>query len=153
MANIEETLAHLTDADRARFHEAIGKVGTAFAAKTGIEVDPATIAGLGTIRDYVLSGGEYPLDLAQSISDLKQDTDISNQLIAAQVEKAEISRIQTDTANMSPADKIAYARAHGLDRPRDDTSPSNMSRNEHDAVLAGLSPQQRINYARRHGLI
>lgn len=153
MANIEETLAHLTDADRARFHEAIGRVGTAFAAQTGIEVDPATIAGLGTIRDHVLTGGEYPLDLAESIAALRKDTDVSNQLIAKQVEKAEISRIQTDTANMSPADKIAYARANGLDRPRDDTSPSNMTRNEHDAVLASLSPSQRISYARRHGLI
>ncbi|QFT80907.1 hypothetical protein FIU89_09830 [Roseovarius sp. THAF27] len=151
MANIEDTLAHLGEEDRQRFTDAIGKVGKAFQMKTGIDVDPKTIAGLATIRDHVLTGGEYPLGLAESIEALKRDTDVSNALIAAEIERAEVSKINEDIANLRPQQRINYARANGLDRPRTDTT-SSMTRNEHDTVLASLSPQQRINYARKHGL-
>lgn len=153
MTNIEDTLNYLGEEDRERFHKAIGEVGSAFEAKTGIEVDPQAVAGLSTIRDHVLSGGEYPLDLAASIKELKGDTNVSNALVAAEVERAEVSKIKSDTANMSARQKLNYARANGLDRAREDTSHSSMTRADHDSVLADLSPVQRMNYARRHGLL
>lgn len=150
--NIEELLTHMEDSDRANFMTAVGQIGSAFAARTTIEVDPQTIAALPQVRDHVLSGGEVELDLVAAIDALKEEPSISNKLIAAEVKAAEVSKIQADTANMSPADKITYARERGLDRPRADTAAS-MTANEHTAVLASLSPVQRMNYARRHGLV
>ena len=73
-------------------------------------------------------------------------------MIKAEVKAAEITKIQSDTANMSRTERMNYARERSLDRPRDDVA-STMTMNEHATVLAGLSPQQRLNYARRHGLV
>lgn len=150
--SIETILAEMSDDDRARFTSAISQIGSAFAARTTVEVDPAAIAGLPQIRDHVLTGGEIELDIAAAIEELKNEPSISNKLIAAEVKAAEFQKIADDTRNMSPADKITYARERGLDRPRSDTA-STMTRNEHEAVLAQLSPQQRMNYARKHGLV
>lgn len=152
MSNIEELLPHLSDDDRANFMKAVGSIGAAFAARTTIEVDPGVIAALPQVRDHVLSGGDVELDLSAAIDALKEEPSISNKLIAAEVKAAEVSKIQADTANMSRADRLNYARERGLDRPRDDVA-STMTMNEHQAVLASLSPQQRMNYARRHGLV
>lgn len=152
MSNIEEILPHLSDEDRANFIRAVGSIGSAFAARTTIEVEPQTIAALPQVRDHVLSGGEIALDLSAAIDALKEEPSISNQLIKAEVKAAEITKIQRDTANMSRVDKMNYARANGLDRARDDVA-SAMTMNEHQAVLASLSPVQRMNYARRHGLV
>jgi len=152
MSNIEELLPHLSDDDRTNFIRAVGQIGSAFAARTTIEVDPQTIAALPQVRDHVLSGGEIALDLSAALDVLKNEPSISNQLIKAEVEAAEVTKIQNDTANMSRMEKMNYARANGLDRPRADTTAS-MTMNEHAAVLASLSPQQRMNYARRHGLV
>jgi hypothetical protein len=147
--NIEELLTHMKDSDRANFIRAVGSIGSAFAARTTIEVDPQMIAALPQVRDHVLCGVE--LDLSAALEALREEPSISNKLIAAEVKAAEVSKIQSDTLNMSRADRLNYARANGLDRPRADTTAS-MTMNEHQAVLASLSPQQRMNYARRHGL-
>ena len=152
MSNIESLLPHLCEDDRANFMRAVGQIGAAFAARTTIEVDPGVIAALPQVRDHVLSGGDVELDMSAALDALKEEPTISNQLIAAEVKAAEVSKIQADTANMSPANKITYARERGLDRPRADTTDS-MTANEHAAVLASLSPVQRMNYARRHGLV
>lgn len=149
--SIEVLLPHLNEDDRTNFIKAVGSIGAAFAARTSIEVYPQVIAALPQVRDHVLSGGDIELDLSASLDALKDEPSISNQLIAAEVKAAEVSKIRSDTANMSPADKITYARERGLDRPRDDVVDT-MTINEHAVVLAGLSPQQRMNYARRHGL-
>lgn len=151
MSNIEELLPHLSEDDRANFMKAVGSIGAAFAARTTIEVDPGVIAALPQVRDHVLSGGDIELDLSSAITTLKEEPSISNQLIAAEVKAAEISKITEDTAHMSRQERINYARANGLDRPRADVA-STMTMNEHAAVLASLSPQQRMNYARRHGI-
>lgn len=150
--NIEELLTHMEDSDRANFMRAVGQIGSAFAARTTIEVDPQVIAALPQVRDHVLSGGDVELDLSAALDALKDEPSISNQLIAAEVKAAEVSKIQSDTANMSRTEKMNYARERGLDRPRSDVA-STMTMNEHQAVLASLSPQQRMNYARRHGLV
>ena len=119
-------------------------------AQTTIEVDPQVIAALPQVRDHVLSDME--LDLAAALAALKEEPSISNRLIKAEVKAAEITKIQSDTANMSRTERMNYARERSLDRPRDDVA-STMTMNEHATVLAGLSPQQRLNYARRHGLV
>lgn len=152
MSNIESLLPHLSDDDRTNFLKAVASIGAAFAARTTIEVDPQVIAELQQVRDHVLTGGDIELDLPAALEALKAEPSIANQLIAAEVKAAEVSKIQSDTANMSRADKINYARERGLDRPREDVS-STMTMNEHAAVLANLSPIQRMNYARRHGLV
>lgn len=151
MSTIEELLPHLSDEDRANFMTAVGQIGAAFAARTTIEVDPAMIANLQSVREHVLSGGDITLDIEAAIAALKDEPSISNKMIAAEVKAAELSRIQSDTATMSPQERINYARERGLDRPRQDVI-SNMTMNEHQAVLATLSPQQRLNYARRYGI-
>lgn len=150
--NIEELLTHMEDEDRANFMKAVGSIGAAFAARTTIEVDPGVIANLPQVRDHVLSGGDVELDLFGALDTLKDEPTISNKLIAAEVKAADVSRIQSDTANMSRIERMNYARERGLDRPRVDAAES-MTMSEHQAVLAGLSPQQRMNYARRHGLV
>ena len=150
MSNIEELLPHLSDDDRTNFMRAVGQIGAAFAARTTIEVDPQVIAALPQVRDHVLSDME--LDLAAALAALKEEPSISNRLIKAEVKAAEITKIQSDTANMSRTERMNYARERSLDRPRDDVA-STMTMNEHAPVLAGLSPQQRLNYARRHGLV
>lgn len=152
MSKIENILPHLSDEDRANFMNAVGQIGSAFAARTTIEVDPQVIAALPQVRDHVLSGGDVELDLSAALDALKIEPAISNQLIAAEVKAAEVSKIQSDTANMSRTERMNYARERGLDRPRNDVA-STMTMNEHQAVLASLSPQQRMNYARRHGLV
>ncbi|WP_333848266.1 hypothetical protein [Phaeobacter italicus] len=152
MSNIESLLPHLGEDDRANFMKAVGSIGAAFAARTTIEADPQVIAALPQVRDHVLSGGGVELDMSAALDALKEEPSISNQLIAAEVKVAEVSKIQSDTANMSRIEKMNYARERGLDRPRDDVA-STMTMNEHAAVLAGLSPVQRMNYARRHGLV
>lgn len=151
MSNIEELLPNLNDEDRANFMRAVGSIGAAFAARTTIEVDPAMIANLQSVREHVLSGGDITLDIEAAMAALKDEPSISNKLIAAEVKEAELAQIQSDTSTMSRQEKMNYARERGLDRPRSDVA-SNMTLNEHQAVLAGLSPQQRLNYARRHGL-
>lgn len=152
MSNIEELLPHLCEDDRANFMRAVGQIGAAFAARTTIEVDPGVIAALPQVRDHVLSGGDVELDMSAALDALKEEPSISNQLIAAEVRAAEVSKIKEDTAHMSRAQRMEYARERGLTKPRDDVA-STMTMNEHAAVLAGLSPQQRMNYARRHGLV
>ncbi|MBY6054957.1 hypothetical protein [Leisingera daeponensis] len=152
MSNIEELLPHLCEDDRANFMKAVDAIGKAFAARTSIEADPQLIANLPQVREHVLTGGEIVLDLSAALDALAGDPSISNQLIAAEVKAAEVSKIKEDTANMSRAAKMNYARERGLDRPRDDVA-STMTINEHAAVLAGLSPVQRMVYARRHGLV
>ena len=152
MSNIEEILPHLSDEDRANFIRAVGSIGSAFATRTTIEVDPQVVAALPQVRDHVLSGGEIALDLSAAIDALKEEPSISNQLIKAEVKAAEVTKIQNDTANMSRTERMNYARERGLDRPRDDVAGT-MTMNEHQAVLASLSPVQRMNYARRHGLV
>ena len=148
---IENILTHLDDEDRERFTQAVSAIGKAFEAQTSVAVEPESIVGLNAVRDHVLTGGQIELNIAAAIEELQDDPKVSNALIAAQVRVAEANKIASDTANMSPQQKLNYARANGLDKPRPDTI-SSMTRNEHDAVLAGLSPQQRMNYARRHGL-
>ena|SRR6056297_1546850 len=148
---LENILTHLDDEDRARFTQSVSAIGKAFEAQTSVAIEPDSIVGLKAVRDHVLTGGAVELDLAAAIEELESDPKISNKLIAAQVKVAEANKIVSDTANMSPQQKMNYARENGLDKPRPDTT-SSMTRNEHDAVLAGLSPQQRLNYARRHGL-
>ncbi|KZY44793.1 hypothetical protein A3731_10330 [Roseovarius sp. HI0049] len=148
---IEDILTHLDDADRQRFTQAVSAIGKAFEAQTSVAVEPESIVGLNALKDHVLTGGEIDLDIAAAIKELEEDPKVSNALIAAQVKIAEANKIASDTKNMSHQQKLNYARANGLDKPRPDTI-SSMTRNEHDAVLAGLSPQQRMNYARRHGL-
>ncbi|MEX5726674.1 hypothetical protein Ga0609869_000027 [Rhodovulum iodosum] len=148
---IEDILTHLDDEDRERFTQAVSAIGKAFEAQTSVAVQPESIVGLNAVRDYVLTGGEIELDLSAAITELQEDPKVSNALIAAQAKVAEANKIASDTANMSRTERMNYARANGLDKPRPDTT-SSMTRNEHDAVLAGLSPIQRMNYARRHGL-
>jgi len=148
---IEDILTHLDEADRERFTQAVSAIGKAFEAQTSVAVEPESIVGLSAVRDHVLTGGEIELDLSAAITELQEDPKVSNALIAAQVKVAEANQIASDTANMSRTERMNYARANGLDKPRPDTT-SSMTRNEHDAVLAGLSPIQRMNYARRHGL-
>lgn len=148
---IEDILAHLDDEDRQRFTQAVSAIGKAFEAQTSVAVEPESIVGLSAVRDHVLTGGEIELNIAAAIKELEEDPTVSNALIAAQVKVAEANKIASDTKNMSHQQKLNYARANGLDKPRPDTT-SSMTRNEHDAVLAGLSPIQRMNYARRHGL-
>ncbi|WP_020043259.1 hypothetical protein [Salipiger mucosus] len=152
MSTIEELLPHLSEDDRANFTRAVGQIGAAFAARTTIEVDPAMIANLPQVRDHVLSGGDVELDLSAALDGLREEPSISNQLIAAEVKEAEVTKIQSDTANMSRVEKMNYARERGLTKPREDVA-NTMTMNEHAAVLAGLSPVQRMNYARRHGIV
>ncbi|EPX82123.1 hypothetical protein Salmuc_02492 [Salipiger mucosus DSM 16094] len=115
-------------------------------------MDPAMIANLPQVRDHVLSGGDVELDLSAALDGLREEPSISNQLIAAEVKEAEVTKIQSDTANMSRVEKMNYARERGLTKPREDVA-NTMTMNEHAAVLAGLSPVQRMNYARRHGIV
>ncbi|WP_323802609.1 hypothetical protein [Sulfitobacter litoralis] len=148
---IDDFLPYLNDEDRANHLKAIGSIGDAFAYRTSIKVDPQRISNLPAVREHVLSGGAIALDIEAAISSLKNEPSISNALIAAEVEEAEIGKIQSDTATMSRADRLTYARERGLDRPRADVADS-MSLNSHLAILQGLGPQQRIAYARRHGI-
>ncbi len=148
---INGLLPYLSTEDNANYLRAVEDIGSAFLAKTTIGVDPEKIANLPAVRDHVLSGGEIALDLEAAIECLKTDPSISNQLIAAEVEAAEISRIQTDTASMSRQARMTYARERGLTKSRADIA-DNMSLSEHLAILQGLGPQQRIAYARRHGI-
>jgi hypothetical protein len=148
---IEDILTHLDEEDRARFTQAVSAIGKAFEAQTSVAVGPESIVGLNAVRDHVLTGGLIELNIAAAIKELEEDPAVSNALIAAQVKVAEANKIASDTKNMSRTERMNYARANGLDKPRPDTT-SSMTRNEHDAVLAGLSPIQRMNYARRHGL-
>jgi len=152
MSDIESILAHLDEGDRQRFTQSVSDIGKVFEAQTGVAVSPENIVGLSAVRDHVLTGGEIPLDLDAAVSQLKGDPAVSTALIRAQVKTAEANRIANDIDGMSRQQKMTYARANGLDRPRADTT-SSMTRNEHDAVLAQLSPQQRMNYARKHGLV
>ena len=150
MSDINELLPHLSEDDRANHLRAIGDIGDVFAARTTIEVDPDKIANLPAVRDHVLSGGAISLDLEAAIASLKAEPSISAKLIAAEVESTRISQIQYETANLSRADRVTYARERGLDRPRSDVSSMTLS--EHLSVLSSLSPMQRIAYARRHGI-
>jgi len=150
MSDINELLQHLSDGDRAHHLEAIGLIFDAFTELTTIEVDPTLIENLSAVREHVLSGGQIALDIEAATTELKADPSISAKLIAAEVEAAEINKIQTDTASMSRQERMNYAREHGLDRPRSDSS--NMTLSEHLSVLSSLSPMQRIAYARRHGI-
>jgi len=151
MSDINELLPHLDPEDLARFTQSVAGVSDAFAARTAIEVDPALIENLPAVREHVLSGGAIALDLEAAIASLKADPSISAKLIAAEVEAAEINKIQTDTASMSRQERMNYAREHGLDRPRDDVA-AGIRLTEHLSVLSSLSPMQRIAYARRHGI-
>jgi len=151
MSDINELLSHLDSEDLARFTKSVAGVGDAFTELTAIEVDPALIENLPAVREHVLSGGAISLDLEAAIASLKADPSISAKLIAAEVESAEIKKIQTDTAGMSRQAKITYAREHGLDRPRSDVA-AGTTINQHFEILKGLGPQQRMAYARRHGI-
>lgn len=142
---------YLDDTDKENLSRAIKEVGQAFETTTGISVSFDAIMGLQAVREHVLSGGDYPLDLANALAGLRALPEVSNALLKAEVDQAEISKIQSDTATMSRQEKMNYARERGLDRPRTDVT-SNMTINEHQAVLAGLSPNQRMSYARRHGI-
>lgn len=150
MSDINELLPHLSDEYRAHHLKAIGLIFDAFTELTTIEVDPTLIENLSAVREHVLSGGQIALDIEAATTELKADPSISAKLIAAEVEAAEINKIQTDTASMSRQERMNYAREHGLDRPRSDSS--NMTLSEHLSVLSSLSPMQRIAYARRHGI-
>ncbi len=149
--NINDLLPYLNTEDNANYLRAVEDIGSAFLVKTKIEVDPEKIANLPAVRDHVLSSGAIELDIEAAISSLKNEPSISNQLIAAEVEAAEISQIRSDTATMSRADRLSYARERGLTKSRADIA-DNMTLNEHLAVLQSLGPQQRIAYARRHGI-
>ena len=150
--NIESLISQMSAEDQANFTKAISTVAAAFSARNGgIEIDPTAIAATPQIRDHVLSGGEYPLDIEASLEALKKKPTVQTQLIAAEIETARISKINSDIKDMTRPQRMEYAREHGLDRPRRD-SVTSMTANEHQAVLAQLSPQNRINYARRHGL-
>jgi hypothetical protein len=151
MSDINDLLPHLSDKDRANHLKAIGSIGDTFAARTTIEVDPALIENIPAVREHVLSGGAIELDLEAAIASLKAEPSISARLIAAEVESTRISQIQYETANLSRADRLTYARERGLDRPRSDVFNS-MTLSEHLAILKGLGPQQRMAYARRHGI-
>jgi len=150
MSDINELLPHLTDKDRANHLKAIADIKSAFAEYAAVEVCPTLIENLYTVREHVLSGGAIELDMDASISALKEEPSISAKLIAAEVESTRISQIQYETANLSRADRVTYARERGLDRPRSDVSSMTLS--EHLSVLSSLSPMQRIAYARRHGI-
>ncbi|WP_167647628.1 hypothetical protein [Mameliella alba] len=151
--SIRDTLKHLTDGDHANYLKAVDEVGAAFAARNGgITVDPEIIGELPQVREHVLSGGEYPLNLELALSALKEEPSISDELIRAEVKEARLAQIEAATAKMSPQQRISWARENGLDRPREEFRGSNLSMNEHMQVLQGLSPQQRLNYCRRHGL-
>lgn len=151
MSDINELLPHLSDEDRAHHLKAIGLIFDAFTELTTIEVDPTLIENLSAVREHVLSGGQIALDIEAATTELKADPSISAKLIAAEVESTRISQIQYETANLSRADRVTYARERGLDRPRADVADS-MTMNEHLAILKGLGPQQRMAYARRHGI-
>ncbi|WP_132996843.1 hypothetical protein [Sulfitobacter pontiacus] len=151
MSDINELLTHLDPEDLARFTQSVAGVSDAFAARTAIEVDPALIENLPAVREHVLSGGAISLDLEAAIASLRNEPSISAKLIAAEVEAAEINKIQTDTASMSRQERMNYAREHGLDRPRDDVA-AGTTINQHFEILKGLGPQQRMAYARRHGI-
>jgi len=148
--NIDDLLQYLSDEDRANHLKAIGSIGDAFAYRTSIKVDPERISNLPAVREHVLSGGAIALDIEAAISSLKNEPSISNALIAAEVESAENSRIQSEISGMSRQARMTYARERGLDRPRSDVSSLTLS--EHLSVLSSLSPMQRIAYARRHGI-
>tara|TARA_R110002012_G_C11375472_1_gene582625 strand:+ start:132 stop:581 length:450 start_codon:yes stop_codon:yes gene_type:complete len=143
---------YLGDTDKENLSRAIKEVGQAFETTTGITVEFDAIMGLQAVREHVLSGGDYPLDLANAMAGLRALPEVSNALLKAEVEQAKIAQIQSETASMSPMDKITYARERGLTKKRDDLSGSNLSKSEHAQILSTLSPQQRLNYARRHGL-
>ncbi|WP_448328761.1 hypothetical protein [Sulfitobacter sp. M13] len=152
MSDINELLQHLSDEDRANHLKALAAVKSAFAEYTKVEVDnPALIENLPAVREHVLSGGAIELDLEAATASLRNEPSISAKLIAAEVEAAEINKIQTDTASMSRQERMNYAREHGLDRPRGDVA-AGMSLNSHLAILKSLGPQQRMAYARRHGI-
>ena len=151
MSDINELLPHLSDEDRAHHLKAIGLIFDAFTELTTIEVDPTLIENLSAVREHVMSGGQIALDIEAATTELKADPSISAKLIAAEVEAAEINKIQTDTASMSRQERMNYAREHGLDRPRDDVA-AGIRLTEHLSVLSSLSPMQRIAYARRHGI-
>ncbi|MEO9632436.1 MAG: hypothetical protein ABJG14_18545 [Sulfitobacter sp.] len=143
---------YLDNTDKENLSRAIKEVGQAFETTTGITVEFDAIMGLQAVREHVLSGGDYPLDLANAMAGLRALPEVSNALLKAEVEQAELSRIQSDTATMSRQDKMNYARERGLTKQRDDLSGSSLSKSEHAQILSTLSPQQRLNYARRHGL-
>lgn len=148
---IEHLLPSLSEEDRSNYLRAVSQVGIAFAARHSAEIDPVVIGALPQIRDHVLSGGEYPLHIEEAISALKDTPEVANKLISAEVEAAQIAKIEADIANMGPQQRMNYARERGLDRPRSDVT-STMTKNEHAVVLASLPPAGRIAYARRHGL-
>jgi hypothetical protein len=148
---LNEILVHFSDEDRANHLKAVGDIAKLFEDRTTISVDPALISELSAIRTHVLSGGAIALDVDAAIEALKEEPSINTALIAAEVKAAEVSKIQADIKHMNPQQKMSYARAHGLDKPRPDAVAS-MTASEHHAVLAGLSPNQRMSYARRHGL-
>jgi hypothetical protein len=148
---LNEILVHFSDEDRANHLKAVGDIAKLFEDRTTISVDPALISELSAIRTHVLSGGAIALDIEEAIATLKNEPSINAALIAAEVLAADFSKIAADTATMSRQQKMNYARANGLDKPRPDAVAS-MTANEHHAVLAGLSPNQRMNYARSHGL-
>jgi hypothetical protein len=133
--------------------KAVSEIGAAFAARTGIEVDPQIIADLPEVREYSLIGDEeYSLRTEDAIASLMDEPSISNALIRAEVKAAEMSTIQSEIKDLSPQQRLSYARKRGLDHPRQDTTDS-MTMNEHMQVLQTLkTPQQRLNYARRHGI-
>jgi hypothetical protein len=149
--NINDLLQYLNDEDRANHLRAISDIGSTFAARTTIEVDPEKISNLPAVREFVLSGGAIKLDLEAAIASLKNEPSISNALIAVDAAEAQHNTIKKETAGMSRQARMTYARERGLDRPRADVADS-MSLNDHLAILSSLSPTQRIAYARRHGI-
>ena len=150
--SLENLLQHLGDEDRTNFTTAISQIGAAFAARTTIEADPTIIAALPQVREHVMSGGGIELDVAAAIEELKQDTSISNQLIAAEVRDAENATIQRETENMSRQERMTYARERGLHKPRPEVI-DNLSENERNEILSQLNPSQRIAVARQRGWI
>lgn len=132
--------------------KAVGQIGAAFAARTGIEASPQLIANLPEVREYSLIGDEeFPLRTEDAIASLMDEPSISNALIRAEVKAAKASKIASGIKDMTPQQRISYAREKGLDRPREDVA-STMTLNEHAAVLASLPAGQRITYARRFGI-
>lgn len=149
---LAEVVASMGEVDQANFTTAVAAVASSFSSTTGVEVDPAVVASLPAIRDHVLSGGEYALNLEEAMKQLADVPSVSNTLVARRVKAAEHAKIQADIAHMRPDQRMTYARQRGLDSPRPDVADS-MTENERNALLAQLPPAARIAEARRRGWI
>jgi hypothetical protein len=150
---LQGLIPHLSAEDQAVMMTAVDTVGAAFAARNGgIEVAPDVIAAAAPVIEHIMSGGDYPLNIEAALDVLKNEPTIQNMLIKAEIQAAEMSKINSDIAGMTPRQRLSYARERGLDKSRADTAQSTLTQNEHAVVLAALNPGARMAYARRHGI-